>query len=692
MRSFKDNFMVFDLNRMLKPESIALIGASSDPNSISGRVAQSVLARIPSTQNDLEPEDLRLPKIFLVNPHHQILYGHVCLSDIKALPMGVDLIVILTPWAATPDCIEALAELDIGGIVCVSIATESSIAGVLWHSRKSLLAKLRRQLNRLNLGLIGPSSFGLQLPHIALNASLIPALADAGGLVMICHSEAVAGIAAEYCAEQGLGMRALITLGDAININAAELLDYFAKDANTTTVLLQLPPCAIETSALKQEFFSALRACAQRKATVVWLSAHDLNSHFNSPELRAESSAKLLAETISGSQILQQGALTVTNLEHFCEAAHLKQFARISFALAKPQLQTLTPQKNAQKLVLTGNSATLLALCGHAAGIVDFELPTLPAATIRKLRPLLAARSSIVNPLDLGRDASPTRYTQVMLALASFPGVLLFCHHPNAFSDGYAIAETLCREADLTQSNANQLRIAIFTGQAQAPARALLRTHGYATFDLPATAMRALRMREHLNEIRAPSRRYQLSSPALASQSLISASGISMILRDIQSADETQLQRGFLRLSADEVRMRFMYPLKVLTPELAARLTQLDPNRDIALVLAAPAPVGEAEIYAVVRASRTPSYQHRIRTDAEFAIVIPQALSGQGLGKKLMLALIQRCQAVGIRSLWGDILTENSAMLALARKLEFNIEKHPDREFGSHSVRMVRAI
>ena len=672
--------MAFDLNRMLKPNSVALIGASADPASISGLVAHSVLAHLG---------DAELPKIHLVNPHHEQLYGQPCLSDIKALPMGVDLIIILTPWAATPDCLAALAARDVGGVLCISIATESSIAGMLWQSRKSLLAKLRRQLARLNLALIGPSSFGLQLPHAALNASLIPVMARAGGAVLISHSEAVAGVFAEYCAEQGLGLRALITLGDAIDINAAELLDYFAKDVGTTTVLLQLQQCAIETAALRQEFLSALRACAQRKATVVWLSAADLNS------------AESQSDTVTDGQILRQGALAVTNLEAFCEAAHLKQFAGVS-----------TPLHATQKLVLAGNSSALLALCVQAAVAADFELPALPATLIRSLRPLLAARASVINPLDLGRDANPTRYTQVAHALLSFPGALLFCHHPNAFSDGYTIAQALCQEAALTQTNTDQLRIAIFTGQAQAPARALLRANGFATFDVPAAAMRALRLREQLNQVRAASRGYPLSNSALSSQPLlgqallgqsepnspfnqtvISASGIRMVLRDIQSADEPELQRGFLRLSADEVRMRFMYPLKALTHDLAVRLTQLDPNRDIALVLAAPAPAGEAQIYAVVRAARTPSYRHRIRTDAEFAIVIPQALSGQGLGKKLMLELIQRCQAVGIRSLWGDVLAENAAMLALARKLEFNVVKHPDSEFGGGNlVRVVRAI
>ena len=654
--------MAFDLNRMLKPQSVALIGASADPASISGQVARNVLAHL---------DDAELPKIHLVNPHHELLYGQACLRDIQALPRGVDLVIILTPWAATPECLEALAARDVGGVVCISIATESSIAGMLWQSRKSLLAQLRRQLTQLNLALIGPSSFGLQLAHVALNASLIPALTRAGGAALICHSEALGSVAAEYCAAQGLGLRALITLGDVVDINAAELVDYFAKDANTTTVLLQLPQCAVETAQLAQEFLSALRACAQRKMTVVWVSPRD-SAH-----------AELLSDTVTDRDIERQGALAVSNLESFCEAAHLQQFSRVAPA-----------QSAAQTLVLTGNSAALLSLCVQAATAAGFGLPALPATLVRRLRALVAARSSIVNPLDLGRDANPTRYTQVAHALAAFSSALLFCHHPNAFTDGYAIAEALCAEASLPQADIHQQRIAIFTGHAQGPARALLRTHGFATFDAPATAMRSLRLRQRLHEIRAASRIHAPQPDVeLRGQTVISASGISMVLRDIQGADEAELQRGFLRLSADEVRMRFMYPLKALTHDLAVRLTQLDPSRDIALVLAAPAPVGVAQIYAVVRASRTPSYRHRIRTDAEFAIVIPQALSGQGLGNQLMLELIQRCQAAGIRSLWGDVLAENAAMLALARKLEFTIQKHPDREFGGGNlVRVVRAI
>jgi acetyltransferase len=167
-------------------------------------------------------------------------------------------------------------------------------------------------------------------------------------------------------------------------------------------------------------------------------------------------------------------------------------------------------------------------------------------------------------------------------------------------------------------------------------------------------------------------------STSASEQIVLSAGGLCMRLRDIQAQDEAALQQGFLRLSPEEVRMRFMYPLKALTHELAARLTRLDPQREIALVLAERTPAGVAQLFGVARASRLPSYRHRPRSDAEFAIVIPKALSGQGFGLRLMQTLIARCQGIGIRTLWGDVLAENGAMLALAKKLGFILEKHPD--------------
>lgn len=145
------------------------------------------------------------------------------------------------------------------------------------------------------------------------------------------------------------------------------------------------------------------------------------------------------------------------------------------------------------------------------------------------------------------------------------------------------------------------------------------------------------------------------------------------LIRPIRGEDEAALRLGFLQLSPEEVRQRFLYPLKALTHDLAAELTQIDYRRQMALVLADRKPAGHSQIYGVVRAADDSGL-----SSAEFAIVLPSVLSGQGLGTLLMRKLIDHQRARGLRRLWGQVLAENSAMLALARKLNFSDRAHPD--------------
>ena len=175
-----------------------------------------------------------------------------------------------------------------------------------------------------------------------------------------------------------------------------------------------------------------------------------------------------------------------------------------------------------------------------------------------------------------------------------------------------------------------------------------------------------------------------LSNPSAVVIWMTSAGGQRLILRDIRAEDQPALTQGFMRLSAEEIRMRFMYPLKQLTHELAAKLTQLDYRREIALALCAPDAPGQAALFGVVRASFD-VYQKR----AEFAIVIPRALSGQGFGKRMLLKIMARCQALGMREIWGDVLIDNEAMLALVRKLDFEVDAHPDVR---HQVRVRKSL
>jgi acetyltransferase len=106
---------------------------------------------------------------------------------------------------------------------------------------------------------------------------------------------------------------------------------------------------------------------------------------------------------------------------------------------------------------------------------------------------------------------------------------------------------------------------------------------------------------------------------------------------------------------------------------LCARLTQIDYDREMALVAVEPgAPPGEA-FCGVVRLAADPD-----RESAEYAILVRSDLKGQGLGTALMQALIDHARAQGIGELFGVVLQENRSMLDLAERLGFHREPHAD--------------
>ena len=146
--------------------------------------------------------------------------------------------------------------------------------------------------------------------------------------------------------------------------------------------------------------------------------------------------------------------------------------------------------------------------------------------------------------------------------------------------------------------------------------------------------------------------------------------GTPLCIRPIHADDVAALQRGFAHLHSDEVRMRFLHTLTELPDQLAQRLCRLDPEQELAFVLVdPPGTSAEPEIYGVARAYIDPN------TDsAEFALIVQRRFTGQGLGSELLNRVIASCRARGVREIWGDVLTENHAMLDLCDEFGFRRE------------------
>ena len=141
--------------------------------------------------------------------------------------------------------------------------------------------------------------------------------------------------------------------------------------------------------------------------------------------------------------------------------------------------------------------------------------------------------------------------------------------------------------------------------------------------------------------------------------------GTALFVRPVRPEDEPLIVEAFRRLDPADVRMRFFAAIKEMPHEHAARLIQIDYDREMALIGFAEgsdvrAPVG------IARLSADPD-----NAKAEFAIIIRSDLKGRGIGACLMRLLIDYARSRGIGTLIGEVLAENTAMLALMRNLGF---------------------
>lgn len=151
--------------------------------------------------------------------------------------------------------------------------------------------------------------------------------------------------------------------------------------------------------------------------------------------------------------------------------------------------------------------------------------------------------------------------------------------------------------------------------------------------------------------------------PQQLEQVIETRNGQRYALRPIRPEDEGALVNMFRHSSPDDVRLRFFAAIQEVDHAFAARLTQIDYDREMAFIAMLP---GQHEILGVVRLSADPDQEK-----AEFAIMVRSDMKGTGLGYRLMQQLLDYARDSGIQQLYADVLKENHAMRQIAEEFGF---------------------
>ena len=173
-------------------------------------------------------------------------------------------------------------------------------------------------------------------------------------------------------------------------------------------------------------------------------------------------------------------------------------------------------------------------------------------------------------------------------------------------------------------------------------------------------------------EVRAPMHLVISPYPAHYETQAITRGLIKILIRPIRPEDAPLMAELFDSLTARSIYQRFLSPMKRLSSSMLARFTQIDYDREIALVAFREDKPRE-QMMGVSRVI----IEHDLK-NAEFSVLVGDAWQGKGVGAELLKNSLRIARERRIESIWGLVLTENTQMLALGKKMGFKIHRIPE--------------
>ena len=369
----------YRLKNLLLPRSVALVGASPRPGSV-GRAILGNIKRAKFAGN-----------FGLVNTHYPEIDGVSAVHSLEQLPFVPELVVITAPTTAIADIIDRAGKLGATGALIVT-------AG-LGHGPGSLAEAAERAAQRYGMRLVGPNCLGIMMPDASLNASFSAHMPCAGTLALISQSGAIAAGMVDWAAQRGVGFSGIVSIGDQLDVDIGDLLDYFALDAKTRAILLY-----VESVKDARKFMSAARAAARVKPVVVVKSG------------RMAQGAKAAAThtgALAGSDAVYDAAFRRAGVLRVADLRELFDCAETLGRLESPPGKRLA-------ILTNGGGIGVLAI----DRLVELDgIPAPMAPAIRgKLDAVLPRTWSGSNPVDIVGDADAARYAAALEVLLSDPG------------------------------------------------------------------------------------------------------------------------------------------------------------------------------------------------------------------------------------------------------------------------------
>lgn len=393
----------FGLDRLFAPRSVAIVGGNSRPNSLAAVVLRNMISGGFAGE------------IAVVNARHAEIGGRKSFPDIKALPFVPDLIVIATPAPTIPEIFAQAGERSAAGAVIISSG--------LGHGPGSIAQAVERIARVHKMRIVGPNCLGMMFPAIGINASFAARHPMTGSLALISQSGAIAAAMIEWGSERSVGFSGIVSIGDQLDVDVADLLDYFALDDKTRAIVLYL-----EAITDARKFMSAARAAARLKPVVVVKSGRMAQG---AKAAATHTGALAGSDAVYDAAFRRAGLLRVLDLRELFDCAEL--------------LGRQVHAPDGHRLAILTNGGGLGIMAVDRLTELEGTAPVLAPELVAKLDAALPPSWSRSNPVDIAGDADAARYLaalDLLLADAENDAVLVL-NVETAVASAPAVAEVV---------------------------------------------------------------------------------------------------------------------------------------------------------------------------------------------------------------------------------------------------------
>jgi acyl-CoA synthetase (NDP forming)/RimJ/RimL family protein N-acetyltransferase len=383
------------LRPVLRPSTVAVVGVGRRE----GSIGRAVLRSLRAAGFD--------GAVVGVHPHAQRVDGVPCWPSIRHVPCTVDLAVVAVPAVSVAAVVEECGRHGVRAVVLITAGLEQ-----VPRSKE----QVRALADRYAMRVVGPNTVGVVGPGAArrLDTTFTDQRAPAGDVGLVAQSGGIAIATVSEWRRLGMGLSAMVAIGDALDIGARDVLAWFDEDPGTRLVVLYAES--------EPDLRGLVRTARHLAARVPVLA---LPAGTSTAGRRAAASHTARAAT---PRALREAAYASGGIQE------LPDLPGLAAAIGLLQGQPLPERPTVAVLTNVGGGGVLAADACTAAGLA---VDPLPAALQDRLRAVLPPLASVGNPVDAGAAVSAEAFATALGCLLHCPdvGAVLTVTAPTAVSD-----------------------------------------------------------------------------------------------------------------------------------------------------------------------------------------------------------------------------------------------------------------